>query len=145
MIEISQFLILGVLVILWGVGALLNSATSSRRNLGWLQILLGAAVLLGAVISHFAPGTSLGVLFFIVSILTLAALITLLILTSPQSEIREVTADLQANLQNLEVKSAAELWRLVKTNIVMAEKGDFRIQIILFFFFGVIILLIQLT
>lgn len=130
---------------LWGVAALLNSASSSGRKVSLLQVLLGGAVLLSAVISHFTPGAALGELFFIVTTLTLAALVTLLIMTAAPSDIKEITSAAGAYPQNPEVKSASDLWRLVKSSIQVAEEADFRVQIILFFFFVVLILLIQLT
>lgn len=146
MIEINQLVILAVLVILWGIFTLVRPKSSQRIWFGLLISYMGAGLLLAGVVSFFTPFSPTGEIFVGTGVVLLAGLTGVLLVTFPGFPATDLSPRISSqSLSETSFKNLREMFEFLKTVVNLTEEADFSKQILLLFFFLVIILSFKLT
>lgn len=146
MIEINQILILGIFLFLWGMATLVLLKSSPRALFGLFILLAGAVLLLGGVIFSRAPVVPVAELFFNASVILLAGLAGILVLSFPAYDEEDSLLSLfDQKLSQTSFANLGQLLEFLRLVIKKTEEAGFRQQILLMFFLVVLLLLIKLT
>ena len=146
MIEISQVLILGIFLIIWGCSALVKPNFHRETLAGLVVIFLGQSLFMGGIISYLTPRHLTGELFLLASLITISGLILILVKSFPAGENGYAEKSLsESKLPGLPLKSLNDLSEFIKVYVNSLGQAPAGQQILFFFFLLVVILLIQLT
>ena len=146
MIETNQVLVLGILILLWGMASLVRPQLDDKTFCGLLISVLGAALLLGGVASFLKPLPNLGEFLFGLGMAVLAGLAAVLISALPDLAKLESHPEVSDQKpENVDLKNFGQVPGFLESMVQRAEDATLGQQILLLFFFLTSMLLVRLT